>query len=278
MINLGEYNTLEIARKEEAGLYLKDKEEAMVLLPGKYVPKGAEIGQEIRVFISNDTEDRLVATTDTPKITLNEFALLRVSDITKFGAFLNWGMEKDLMVPFSEQKVDMEENRSYIVYMGLDDKTNRLYASSKITKFLQNQYLSVAEGDKVEMLVYKKTDLGYTVIVNDEHLGLLFESDIYQVLDVGERLEGYIKKIREDNKLDITIRPEGYDKFISEASEEVFNIIESRGGSVTITDKSTPGLINAIFKMSKKAFKKAVGDLYKQRKITISEEGIKLVD
>lgn len=278
MIELGEYNTLEIAREAEAGLYLKDDEGGMVLLPGKYAPKDATIGQEMKVFISKDSEDRLVATTDTPKITLNEFALLKVNAITKFGAFLNWGMEKDLMVPFSEQKVDMEEGRSYVVYMGLDNDTNRLYASSKITRFLQNQYLSVEEGEKVEILVYKKTDLGYTVIVNDEHLGLVFESDIYQILDVGERLQAYVKKVRPDNKLDITLRPVGYDSFISEASKEVFEIIESRGGSVPVTDKSAPGVINAIFKMSKKAFKKAVGDLYKQRKITISADSITIVE
>jgi len=277
MIKLGEYNTLEIARESGSGFYLKDDEDAMVLLPGKYAPKGAQVGQELKVFVLNDSEDRLVATTDCPKITLNEFALLKVTDITKFGAFLDWGMEKDLMVPFKEQKDDMEEGRWYVVYMGLDQETNRLYASSKVSRYLQNQYLSVNENDKVELLVYKKTDLGYSVIVNDEHMGLIFESDVFQDLNVGERLEGYVKHIREDNKLDITLRPTGYDSFISEASEEVYHLIERQGGKVSINDKSTPELIYSEFKMSKKAFKKAVGDLYKQRKITISDDGIALV-
>lgn len=277
MINLGEYNTLEVARESGSGFYLKDDEDAMVLLPGKYAPKGVKVGDDIKVFILNDSEDRLVATTEVPKITLNEFALLKVVDITKFGAFLNWGMTKELMVPFKEQKEDMEEGRWYVVYMGLDQETNRLYASSKVSKYLQNQYLSVKEGDKVEILIYKKTDLGYSVIVNDEHSGLIFENDVFQELKVGDRLEAYVKHVREDNKLDITLRPAGYDSFISEASEEVYKRIEANGGRIDITDKSTPELISSEFKMSKKAFKKAVGDLYKQRKITISPEGMELV-
>lgn len=278
MINLGEYNTLEVARESGSGFYLKDDEDAMVLLPGKYASKGIYVGEMLKVFILNDSEDRLVATTDIPKIFLNDFALLKVTAITQFGAFLDWGMEKELMVPFKEQNEEMQESRSYVVYMGLDVETNRLYASSKVSRYLQNQHLSVKEEEKVEILVYKKTDLGYSVIVNDEHLGLVFESDVFQKLNVGDRLDGYVKHIREDNKLDITLRPAGYDSFISEASEEVYRTIEKRGGKIAITDKSTPELIYSEFKMSKKAFKKAIGDLYKQRKITISPDGIKIVN
>lgn len=277
MINLGEYNTLTIAREAESGLYLRDEEAAMVLLPGKYIPKGYEIGDTMEVFIMNDSEDRLVATTDKPKILLSEFALLKVTAITAFGAFLDWGMEKDLLVPFREQKDDMIEGRWYVVYMSVDIETNRLYASSKVSRCLQNQFLSVALDDKVEVMIYKKTDLGYSVIINDEHEGLIFENEVFQRLNVGDRVEGYVKNIREDNKIDISLQPAGYDKFISKASEEVYRTIEDNGGSVSVSDKSTPERISDIFKMSKKSFKKAVGDLYKQRKITISEDGIKIV-
>ena len=277
MINLGEYNTLEVARETGSGYYLKDDEDAMVLLPGKYAPRGVEIGQDLKVFILKDSDDRLVATTDTPKIVLNDFALLKVTYTTTFGAFVDWGMDKELLVPLSEQKNDMEIDRWYVVYMGIDTETNRLYASSKVNRYLQNQYVSVKEGDEVEILIYKKTDLGYSVIVNDEHSGLVFESDVFQELNVGDRLKAYVKTIRPDNKLDITLRPVGYDDFISTASEEVFKQIEAQGGKIDITDKSTPEVIYAEFKMSKKAFKKAVGDLYKQRKITITSEGITLV-
>lgn len=277
MINLGEYNKLKIAREAEAGLYLSDDEGGMILLPGKYKPKGYEIGQTLDVFVLNDSEDRLVATTDKPKLQLTDFALLKVTSVTSFGAFMDWGMEKELLAPFSEQKDDMEEGRWYVVYMGIDLETNRLYASSKVTRYLQNQYLSVEEGDKVEIMVYKKTDLGYTVIINDESLGLVYENEVFQELNVGDRLEAYVKHIRSDNKIDISLQPSGYDKFISKASEEVYKIIEDNGGGIGVSDKSSPESIYDAFKMSKKAFKKALGDLYKQRKVTITTDGITLV-
>lgn len=276
MINLGEYNKLEIAREAEAGLYLSDEEGAMVLLPGKYKPKNYELGQTLEVFVLNDSEDRLIATTEKPKIVLNDFALLKVTAVTSFGAFLDWGMEKELLAPFSEQKEDMEVDRWYVVYMGIDLETNRLYASSKVSRYLQNQYLSIAVGDKVEIMVYKKTDLGYTVIINDENLGLVYHNEVFQEMNVGDRLEAYVKNIRADNKIDIALQPSGYDKFISKASEQVYHTIEDNGGSIGVSDKSSPEVIYETFKMSKKAFKKAVGDLYKQRKITITSGSITL--
>ena len=277
MINLGQYNTLKIAREADAGLYLSDEEGAMILLPGKYKPKGYKIDDEMEVFVLNDSEDRLVAITDKPKIVLNEFALLKVTSVTSFGAFMDWGMDKELLAPFSEQKDDMEEGRWYVVYMGIDLETNRLYASSKVARYLQNQYLSVKEGDKVEVMVYKKTDLGFSVIVNDENMGLIYQNEVFQELNVGDRREAYVNHIRPDNKIDISLQPAGYDLFISQASEEVYRIIEDNGGGIGVSDKSSPEVIYDAFKMSKKAFKKALGDLYKQRKVTITADGIQLV-
>jgi predicted RNA-binding protein (virulence factor B family) len=276
MLKIGEYNDLTIAREASVGLYLSNGENE-VLLPSKYCPKDYEIGEAISVFVLKDSEDREVATTESPKVLLNEFAFLKVSAVNRVGAFLDWGMEKELMVPFSEQDTDMEEGRWYTIYMGLDLDTNRLYASSKLSRCLQNQHLSVKEGDKVPVRVYRKTDLGFSVIVNDEHIGLLYENEVFKEVNVGDVFDAYVKKIRSDNKIDLALQPSGYDNFISEGSEAVYKEIEEAGGFIPVTDKSSPEDIYSIFHMSKKAFKKAVGDLYKQRKITISKDGMNLV-
>ncbi len=277
MINLGEYNTLTIARAAEAGLYLSDNEGQSVLLPNKLCSKEYNINDELRVFVLNDSEDRMIATTETPKITLNHFALLKVSALTQFGAFMEWGMEKELMIPFKEQKEELEEGRWYVVFMGLDEQTDRLFGSTKLQKYLQNEELSVKEGDKVEILIYKKTDIGYTVIVNEQHFGLVYNNEIFDELNVGEVTDAYVKNIRPDNKIDVSLQPIGYQNFISQNSEDVYRLLEKNKGHLAVSDKSTPALIYDKFGMSKKAFKKALGDLYKQRKITISKDGINIV-
>lgn len=277
MIYLGEYNTLKISRSAEQGLYLSDNEGQSVLLPNTFCPKDYEIDDELTVFVLNDSEDRLIATTETPKITLNHFALLKVSALTKFGAFMEWGMEKELMIPFREQKDELEEGRWYVVFMGLDDETDRLFGSTKLQKYLQNEELTVKEGDKVKALVYKKTDIGYTVIVNEEHFGLVFNNEIFDELNVGQVVDAYVKNIRPDHKIDISLQAIGYKNFISQNSEDVYRLLEMNNGHLSVSDKSTPALIYDKFGMSKKAFKKALGDLYKQHKITISKDGINLV-
>ncbi|MCK5134153.1 MAG: GntR family transcriptional regulator [Bacteroidales bacterium] len=277
MIEIGRYNELRILRQASVGLYLGDESGEDVLLPNKYCSENMKIEDKIEVFVYRDFAERKVATNLIPKILINEFALLQVTAVSDVGAFMDWGLEKDLMVPFREQRQKMEEGRWYIVYLDLDKKTDRLYASNKIEKFLQNDVVSLKEGEEVELLVLHKTDLGYSAIVNSVHKGLIFENEIFKELNIGDKLNGYVKKIREDNKIDISIQPIGYKNFNDANSELIYNTLLENEGFLAITDSSTPDEIYAQFGISKKAFKKSIGALYKQRKITIQPEGIKLI-
>jgi len=277
VIAIGEYSELTILRETSVGLFLGDDEGEDVLLPNKYCPEKFDIGDKIRVFVYLDYDERKVATNLTPKINLHEFALLEVTAVANVGAFLDWGMEKNLMVPFKEQRQKMEVGRWYIVYLDIDEQTNRLYASNRIEKRLQNNTLTVAEGDEVEVLVFQKTDIGFSVIVNNAHKGLLFKNEVFTELRVGDKVTGYVKKIREENKIDIALQPSGYINFIESTSEEVYRVLLANRGFLAVTDKSAPAMIYEKFGISKKAFKKAVGDLYKQRKITIEEGCIRVV-
>jgi uncharacterized protein len=277
VIAIGEYSELTILRETSVGLFLGDDEGEDVLLPNKYCPEKFDIGDKLRVFVYLDYEERKVATNLTPKINLHEFALLEVTAVANVGAFLDWGMEKNLMVPFKEQRQKMEVGRWYIVYLDIDEQTNRLYASNRIEKRLQNKELTVAEGDEVEVLVFQKTDIGFSVIVNNAHKGLLFKNEVFTELRVGDKVTGYVKKIREENKIDIALQPSGYTNFIEGTSEDVYRTLVDNRGFLAVTDKSAPAMIYEKFGISKKAFKKAVGDLYKQRKITIEEGGIRVV-
>jgi hypothetical protein len=277
MIAIGKYNELTILRHTSVGLYLGDDEGEDVLLPNKYCPEEYTIGNKLTVFVYLDYLERKVATNLSPKINMHEFALLQVTAVANVGAFVDWGMEKNLMVPFKEQRQKMEEGKWYVVYLDLDEQTNRLYASNKIEKFLDNQELMVAEGDEVNLLVYKKTDIGYSVIVNHKHKGLVYHNQVFKELNIGDTLKGYIKAIRSDNKLDISIQPLGYTNFNSKNSDLIYNALLENNGFIPVTDKSAPDEIYSRFGISKKAFKKAVGDLYKQRKITIQTNGLQLV-
>jgi predicted RNA-binding protein (virulence factor B family) len=278
VIEIGKYNELEILRHTSVGLYLGDGLGADVLLPNKYCPDDIEQGDKLRVFVYKDHEERKVATTLTPKILLNDFAVLKVTAVSSVGAFLDWGLEKDLMVPFNEQREKMEEGKWYLVYMNIDKKTDRLYASNKLDKFLQNESLSVVEGDEVNIIVMQKTDLGFSVIVNKEHKGLVFNNEIFKTLKVGDKLKGFVKNIRDDNKIDISLQPLGYDKFNDPNCELILAKLDKSKGFLSITDSSSPEEIYSSLGISKKAFKKAIGSLYKQRKITISQDGITLID
>jgi len=277
LIEVGEYNNLEILRETSVGLYLGDETGEDVLLPNKYCPESYKIGDELEVFIYRDYADRKIATNLTPKILLHEFALLRVASVVEVGAFLEWGLEKDLMVPFSEQRQNMEEGRWYVVYLSKDEETDRLYASNKIEKILQNEVLTVDAGEEVDLLIYRKTDLGYSVIVNNQHKGLVYNSDIFRELNIGEKLRGFVKKIREENKLDISIHPIGYLNFNDSNVETIYKALIENEGIINLSDKSPPDKIYMQFGISKKAFKKAVGALYKQRLITIHPDSIKLI-
>jgi len=277
VIEIGKYNELRILRQTSVGLYLGDESGEDVLLPNKYCPGSFKIEDKMEVFVYRDYAERKVATNITPKIFLNEFALLQVAAVADVGVFMDWGMEKDLMVPFKEQRQKMEEGRWYIVYLDIDKKTDRLYASNKIEKFLQNEVLTLKEGEEVELLVFQKTDIGFSVIVNNAHKGLIFENEIFKELNIGDKLNGFVKKIREDNKIDISIQSIGYDNFNDTNSELIYRALVENKGFLAITDKSSPDEIYLQFGISKKAFKKSIGALYKQRKITIQPKGIKLI-
>ena len=277
MINIGEYNTLTILREKEPGLFLSDEEGDEVLLPNRYVPKEFKIWDKLEVFVYLDNDERLVAVTDRPYITKGDFALLRCNDVTSHGAFLDWGMVKELFCPFKEQAFKMKKGGWYLVHCYLDEETNRLVASSKTNHFLDNKELTVSQFEEVDLIVSHPSEIGMNVIVNKKHLGLIFNDDIFKDLSVGDRLKGIVKKIRPDNKLDIALGQIGY-RNIEPNAEAILNELEDNSGFLNLTDKSSPEDIKEALQMSKKSFKKAIGTLYKQRLITIEDDGIRLVE
>lgn len=277
MIQIGEYNSLEIARHSEPGAYLSDKEGNEVLLPNKYVPENADIGNNIEVFIYKDSEDRLVATTLTPKAMIDEFAYLEVKDTNQVGAFLDWGLEKDLLVPFREQPRTMEVGKKYVVFVYFDYKTERIVASGKIGQFTRNEFIELDEGEEVDLLISNKTDIGVNVIINNLYDGLLYENEIFQSIKAGDRTKGYVKLIREDDKIDVTLEKQGYDS-IEPNARHILNQLRFEGGFLPLNDKSAPELIAEKLEMSKKTFKKAIGALYKQKIIKIADDGIHLLN
>ena len=276
MINLGSYNTLEILRDREPGLFLGDEEGNEVLLPNRYVPQDFEIGATLDVFVYLDNEERIVATTDKPYITRGDFALLRCNQVTKFGAFLDWGLVKELFCPFKEQAFKMKTGGWYLVHCYLDEDTDRLVASSKTNRFLDNKNLTVERFDEVDVIISHPSDIGMNVIVNKQHQGMVFKDDIFKDINIGDKLKGVVKKIRPNNKLDITLRPIGY-RAIEPNAQLILNELKDNNGFLPFNDKSDPEVIKEELQMSKKNFKKAIGSLYKQKQIIIKEDGIYLV-
>lgn len=277
MIEIGKYNNLTILRPTSVGLFLGDDSGEEVLLPEKYCPENVKVGDKINVLVYRDGEERKIATTLTPKILLHEFALLEVTDEAIVGTFVDWGMEKHLLVPFKEQRMRMEKGRWYIVYLDLDKETDRLYASNKVDKFLNNDTLTIKEGEKVDILILRQTDIGYSVIINNKHTGLIFDNEIFKRLNIGEKHIGYVKKIREDNKVDISLHPIGFENSNDPNCEIIYQALADNDGFLPITDKSSPDDIYSEFGISKKAYKKAVGTLYKQKKIELLADGIRLI-
>ena len=275
MIHIGEFNTLTILRETDNGYYLIDKEDNEVLLPNAYIQPGWGMGDEVEVFIFNDSEDRLTATSITPKIQLDGFALLQVNDVNNVGAFLNWGLPKDLFVPFKEQKHKMREGKHYVVTMFLDYESERLVASSKIDSFLEFDEIEVNTGDEVEIMIYERTPLGYNCIINGIHKGLIYENEVFRDLNIGEQTTAYIKNVREDNKIDVSLQKTGY-VAQDENQEKILNILKGDAGYLGLTDKSKPEHIYEELRMSKKAFKKAIGGLYKQKLIWLKKDGVYL--
>lgn len=278
MIEIGKYNTLEILRQTKVGLFLGNGNESEdLLLPNKYVPEQFEIGDEITVFVYLDHEERPVATTLEPYILLNEFALLRVNFTNQVGAFMDWGLEKDILVPFKEQARPMEKGKRYLVYLYLDEKTNRLVASSKTNQFLDNENLSVEVGEEVDLIVSHITELGINVIINGKHKGLLYKDEVYDDgIRTGDKLRGFIKNIRPDHKIDVSLQKQGYEN-VEPNAEKILSELKASRGFLRLNDDSHPEDIKAVLKMSKKTFKKAIGALYKERRIDIRPDGIYLL-
>ena len=277
MIKIGKINKLIVTKHVDFGVYLDGDNLDEILLPSRYVPEGCAVGDMINVFIYFDSEDRIIATTEIPYAKVGEFAYLKVVSVDSIGAFLDWGLQKDLFVPFREQRHKMEENQSYIVFVYLDEISNRIVATMKTNKHLNDIPIDLKEGQEVELLISSKTDLGYNAIVNDSFRGLIYENDVFQKLKKGQRINGFIKKIRDDQKIDLSLNKLGFDKVI-DLSDRILNILKNRGGFIPVNDKSSPKVIYKMFDESKKTFKKAIGTLYKKKLITIENDGIKLTD
>ncbi|MBC5833975.1 GntR family transcriptional regulator [Flavobacterium sp. F372] len=275
MLQIGVYHTLKIDRETKVGLFLVNATDD-VLLPNKYVPNDFTIGDDITVFVYLDHEERPVATTIKPLITLNSFAVLKVNYINKFGAFLNWGMEKDLFVPFKEQARPMEKDKRYIVTMYLDKQTGRLAASSKINQFLDKEPLDVEVGQEVDLMVSHITEIGINVIINGKFRGLAYQNEVFETVSPGYKTKGYIKTIRPDGKIDVSFQKQGFEA-IDDSAQQVLEALKQNDGVLRLNDNSHPEEIKSVMKMSKKTFKKAIGSLYKQKLIDINNEGIQLV-
>ena len=276
MLGIGEYHTLIIDRDTEPGLFLRNEEGDEVLLPNKYKPETFSLEDEIEVFVYLDHQERPVATTLKPYVKLDEFAYLKCVELSDIGAFLDWGLEKHLFVPYREMASEMRKGSWYLIFCYLDEESGRLVGSSKTNAFLDNSDITVEPFQPVDIIVANPTDLGMNVIVNEIHQGLIFKDDIFQDLQPGDRLKAWVKKTRPDGKIDITLQRPGY-RSIEPNAQDILNEIELKGGRLKLTDKSSPQEVQRILQMSKKSFKKAIGTLYKQRLIDIKEDGIYLI-
>jgi len=275
MLNIGKYNNLKVVRKVDHGLYLADEEGLDVLLPNVYVPEGCEVGEELNVFVYRDSEDRIIATTLEPLAKADEFAGLKVIASTGVGAFLDWGLTKDLLVPFSEQTERMVPGRSYVVYVYRDEESDRLIATTKFNKFLSQEKPDLEAGQEVDLLIHRKTPLGFQAIVNNSWKGMLFENEVFQALHSGQKLKGFVKQVRPDGKIDLKLQRAGI-KHIDPLSDKILEYLKSEEGTMDITDKSPAEVIYATFGASKRAFKQALGKLYKKRLIEIDRDKISI--
>lgn len=276
MIEVGNYNRLTVQRIKDAGAYLDDGKEG-ILLPRRFVPRGTKAGDELTVFIYHDSEDRLIATTQHPKAVVGDFAFLKVVGLSPHGAFLDWGLMKDLFVPRSKQISPMRLGGEYLVHIYIDEQTGRIAASQYIEHLLSNEELTVKEKEEVDLIVYRETELGWSVIINNKHLGLLYANEVFQPLQVGDKVKGFIKQIREDGKIDAAIGKAGYKKVEDEATK-ILRLLDEHNGYLPYHDKSEPEAIYDFFGMSKKVFKMTVGKLYKEKKIELTQTGIKKLD
>ena len=276
MIKVGEFNLMKVLRVVDFGLIMDDGANG-ILLPKRFAPQDAAIGDEINVFIYHDSEDRLIATTQEPVGQLGDIVKLKAVAVTPQGAFMDWGLMKDIFVPKSQQLQGMRVNGEYLVKIYLDEKTGRLAATEKFDDTLSNEELTVKKGDEVELTVYRRTDIGYVVIINNKHTGVLHHNEIYRNISAGDHFKGFIKNIYDDNKIDVVAGKQGYARVEDEAAK-IVRLLKENDGYLPYYDKSDPDEIYAFFAMSKKTFKMTVGNLYKSKKITLEKTGIRLID
>ena len=276
MVKVGDYNKLSVLRETDFGVYLDDGIEG-ILLPKRYVPEGVKVGDDLEVFIYHDSEDRIIATTQQPKAKVGDIVRLRCVTVTPHGAFLDWGLMKDLFVPRSKQKTIMRVGGEYLVKIYVDEQTGRVAATEKIEHFLSNDDLTVKEMEMVDLVVLRSTDIGYLVIINNKHTGVLHFNEVYREIDTGDRLKGFIKKITVDNKIDVVIGKPGYNR-VEDEKGKVLRLLSENNGYLPYNDKSNPEEIYSYFGMSKKTFKMTTGSLFKERKIIFTQTGIKLMD
>lgn len=277
MVQLGQYNTLPILRFVDFGLYLDGGDGLEILMPKRYMPEGAKEGEEIRVFVYQDSEARLIATNEHPYATVGQFANLRINSVNQTGAFADWGTSKELLIPHREQAVKMEEGHRYIIYIYIDQVSGRIAGTSKLDKHLGNIPPTYQDGEEVEALIWRRTPLGYKAIINHQHVGMIYENQIFREVRIGERLRAWVKGIREDEKIDLSLQPIGYRQMIDPAEATILKALHNHNGFMPLTDHSTPELIAFELQMSKKTFKKAIGSLYKQERIVIRPDGIELI-
>lgn len=276
MILIGNYNTLKVIKEVDFGMYL-DGGTDEILLPNRYVPKGLKQGDDITVFIYHDNEGRLIATTDKPIAVVGDIAMMEVNEITPHGAFLKWGIMKDVFIPISLQERKMRPGEKHLVHLFIDDRTGRVTATEKIDKLLSNYQLSVQENDEVDIVIFQQTDIGYKVIINNKHLGVLHYNEMFREVEVGDKMRGFIKKIREGNKIDVSPGVKGYAKVKSE-EERIMDMLRNNNGYLPYNDKSDPEDIYTFFGISKKSFKITLGALYKKRLIEFTQTGVKLIE
>ena len=274
-IKLGKYNQLEVVKSVDFGVYLNGGDDGEILLPTRYVPENCRPGDVLNVFIYLDNEERLIATTLQPYVQVGEFACLEVAWVNEYGAFLDWGLMKDLFVPFREQKMKMQKGHRYVVHAHLDEDSYRIMASAKIERYLSKDMPSYQPGEEVEIMVWQKTDLGYKVIVDNRFGGLVYQREIFQTLEPGMKMQAFVRQVREDGKIDLTLQKDGFQK-VDDFSSVLLQYIKDQGGHTAFNDKSAAEDIYETFGVSKKTFKKAVGDLYKKRLILLVEDGIRL--
>lgn len=275
-IRLGDYNLMTVVKEVDFGVYLDGGEMGEILLPSRYVPEGCKPGDELDVFLYLDNEERLVATTLRPLAKVGDFACLEVAWINRYGAFLNWGLMKDLFCPFREQKKTMEIGKSYVVHVHVDDDSYRIMASARVERYFSQERPTYNSGDEVDLMIWQKTELGFKVIVDNKFPGLIYKDQIFKAVRTGDRMRGYIQEVRPDGKIDVSLQPAGR-RQTEEFSDTLLNYIKDNGGRCALGDKSPAEDIYQEFGVSKKVFKKAVGDLYKKRLITIGDEGLTLV-